>query len=108
MERDDYLTLKEVMDLLRISKSTAYNLVQKNKIPAVQIGGSWRISREGLIKFLNEDIDSKEQIIKILQDRIAELEKAELYARQRFNSFAVSTFSAQIGELEFCISLLKK
>jgi len=108
LERDDYLTLKEVMDLLRISKSTAYSLFQENKIPSVKIGGNWRVSRVELMNYLNKDVSSKEQIIKVIQSRIADLETAEIYARQRFNSFAASTFRAQIGELEFCIDLLKR
>ena len=40
------MTVKETAEYLRIPLPTVYYLVQRGKLPAVQIGGRWRIKRE--------------------------------------------------------------
>jgi excisionase family DNA binding protein len=42
------LTVKETAGYLRIPIPTVYYLVQRGKIPAVQIGGRWRIKKSTL------------------------------------------------------------
>ena len=42
------LTVKETADYLRIPIPTIYYLVQRGKIPAIQIGGRWRIKKSTL------------------------------------------------------------
>jgi excisionase family DNA binding protein len=42
------LTVKETAEYLRIPLPTAYYLVQRGKIPAIQIGGRWRIKKSAL------------------------------------------------------------
>ena len=42
------LTVKETAEYLRIPIPTVYYLVQRGKIPAIQIGGRWRIKRSSL------------------------------------------------------------
>src|SRR6201997_5272281 len=42
------LTVKETAEYLRISLPTVYYLVQRGKIPAIQIGGRWRIKKSAL------------------------------------------------------------
>jgi len=42
------LTVKETAEYLRIPLPTVYYLVQRGKIPAVQIGGRWRIKKSAL------------------------------------------------------------
>src|SRR6266446_994415 len=39
------LTVKETAEYLRIPLPTVYYLVQRGKIPAIQIGGRWRIKK---------------------------------------------------------------
>lgn len=53
---EQYLTVPEVAELLRLSEKTVYRLAQKNKLPAFKVGSAWR--------FLRRDIDSwaKEQV----------------------------------------------
>lgn len=48
------LTLEEVTDYLRLSKSTVYQLAQQGKIPALKIGGVWRFKRELLDDWIAE------------------------------------------------------
>jgi len=42
------LTVKETAEYLRIPLPTVYYLVQCGKIPAIQIGGRWRIKKSSL------------------------------------------------------------
>jgi excisionase family DNA binding protein len=42
------LTVKETAEYLRIPLPTVYYLVQRGEIPAIQIGGRWRIKKSAL------------------------------------------------------------
>lgn len=44
----DLLTVKETAEYLRIPVPTVYYLVQRGQLPAVQIGGRWRVKKEAL------------------------------------------------------------
>lgn len=44
------LTVKETAEYLRIPLPTVYYLVQRGQIPAIQIGGRWRIKKSSLDK----------------------------------------------------------
>ena len=46
----EYLTPKEVMNLLYIGKNTFYRLVHSGELPAIRIGRLWRVKREALLK----------------------------------------------------------
>ena len=47
---NEYLTPKEVMNLLYIGKNTFYRLVHSVELPAIRIGKLWRVKREALLK----------------------------------------------------------
>lgn len=47
---NEYLTPKEVMNLLYIGKNTFYRLVHSGELPAIRIGKLWRVKREALLK----------------------------------------------------------
>ena len=51
------LTVKETAEYLRIPLPTAYYLVQRGPIPAIHIGGRWRIKKS----FLDRDILREEK-----------------------------------------------
>ena len=42
----EFLTVKELQELLRVSKGTAYRLVQDGEIKAKVVGRQWRIPRK--------------------------------------------------------------
>lgn len=42
------MTVKETAEYLRIPPPTVYYLVQRGQLPAIQIGGRWRIKRDAL------------------------------------------------------------
>ncbi|UFJ62710.1 helix-turn-helix domain-containing protein [Anoxybacillus sediminis] len=48
-------TVKEAMEVLNLSKSTIYRLVENGTIKAVKIGGSIRIPQAELRRFILED-----------------------------------------------------
>lgn len=48
----DMLTIKDLCDLLEISRYTAYKLIKNNKIKYVEVGNKFLISKSSLIKFL--------------------------------------------------------
>ena len=56
-EMPDLLTVKETSNYLRIPLPTVYYLVQRGQLPAVQIGGRWRIKRD----LLDRDVLKKDQ-----------------------------------------------
>ena len=49
---DTFLTVREAAEVLRISKSKAYELVSSGELPHVRFGKVVRISRAGLLQWL--------------------------------------------------------
>jgi excisionase family DNA binding protein len=47
------LTVKETADYLRLPLSSLYYLVQRGQIPAIQIGGRWRIKKSSLNGYIS-------------------------------------------------------
>ena len=45
---NEYLTPREVMELLAIGKNTFYKMVQSGQLPAFRIGRQWRVRRDSL------------------------------------------------------------
>ena len=50
----DLLTIPELCDLLRITKSTAYTWVSRRKIPHLKLGRSVRFRRADALKLFRE------------------------------------------------------
>ena len=48
---NEYLTPREVMNLLYIGRNTFYKLVNSGELPAFRIGKLWRISRHALLEY---------------------------------------------------------
>lgn len=48
----DMLTIKDLCELLEISRYTAYKFIRNNKIKYVEIGNKFLISKSSLSKFL--------------------------------------------------------
>lgn len=51
-EKPDLLTLAEAMRFLRISERTAHRWIRAGILPAVKIGGRWRVPREALERLI--------------------------------------------------------
>lgn len=50
---NDLLTVMEMAELLKISRSKAYALIKENGFPIVKIGKCIRINKQELFKYLN-------------------------------------------------------
>ena len=50
--RDEILTVEELMELLYIGKNTAYDLLRSGQIKAFRIGKVWKVPREAITEFV--------------------------------------------------------
>jgi excisionase family DNA binding protein len=65
------LTVKETSEYLRIPLPTAYYLVQRGKIPAIQIGGRWRIKKSSLDRdVLRQDKQGQPTVLVVDDDLV--------------------------------------
>jgi putative molybdopterin biosynthesis protein len=53
--REQYYTLKEVRELLKISYITLYRWVQAGKIPAYKVGKQYRINKADYEEFIKSN-----------------------------------------------------
>ena len=51
----DVLTVREVCNVLRVSKTTAYRLLKTGQLSSRRIGSALRVSKESLINFIRND-----------------------------------------------------
>ncbi|MFC1870510.1 response regulator [Chloroflexota bacterium] len=64
------LNIKEAAAYLRISQSTIYKLVEKDKIPAKKVGGAWRFQRTMLDDWLKIRSTRHRETILVVDDDI--------------------------------------
>ena len=57
MNRDMFMTTKEVARYLRVDQYTIYRLVTQKKIPAFKIGNQWRFKRSILERWLKSKMN---------------------------------------------------
>ncbi len=50
----EYLSLKEVADLLRVSERTVHRLIKVRALPAAKIGGQWRVRKSDVDRLFPE------------------------------------------------------
>jgi excisionase family DNA binding protein len=63
-KREDIMTMDELAEYLKISKSTLYKLAVENKLPGTKIGKRWRFHRDAIDRWvqsgnLQGDSDTK-------------------------------------------------
>ena len=51
----ELLTVAEVAEQLRVSTMTVYRLIQREELPALRIGRSYRIAQDALTAYLQSD-----------------------------------------------------
>jgi len=49
---DDILTMDELAEYLKISKSTLYKLAMENKLPGQKIGKRWRFHKDAVDRWV--------------------------------------------------------
>lgn len=52
-------TLKEIEDLLHVTRRTLYNWIKSGKLKAFRIGKEWRVTREALQDFTQTGTEDK-------------------------------------------------
>src|SRR5467141_4867345 len=62
------LTVKETAKYLRILLPTVYYLVQRGQLPAIQIGGRWRIKKNALDKDILKEEKSGQPTVLVVDD----------------------------------------
>jgi excisionase family DNA binding protein len=60
IETFELLTVAEAATILRVSRATAYRLVESGGLPATRIGGSIRISRDDLLALITKPMRVEE------------------------------------------------
>lgn len=56
---DEIMSVKDTANYLNIKKQTVYRLVKKDKIPALKIGGQWKIKKGHLDKMFDQILQEK-------------------------------------------------
>ena len=51
-EPGDILTIDELADYLRISRSTLYKLAQEGRVPCQKVGRHWRFRKQAIDRWL--------------------------------------------------------
>lgn len=59
VEREDIMTMDELAEYLKISKSTLYKLTQEQKLPGQKIGKRWRFHKDAVDEWLKTAPKSK-------------------------------------------------
>ena len=78
----ELMTIKDTANYLRMSVSTVYKLVEKERIPASKVGGAWRFRKDTLDDWLDSQsrrtrgvvliVDDDARVRDVLRDIIAE------------------------------------
>lgn len=55
-EYPEIVTVKNLMDMLQICKSTAYSLINNKTVDAIRIGSDIRVIKKSIIEFINKGV----------------------------------------------------
>lgn len=56
---EEYLTVEEVAERLKVKKVTIYRMARTGKLPAMKFGKAWRISSSKLAEMFDRKLKSK-------------------------------------------------
>jgi excisionase family DNA binding protein len=97
----DLLTIKETAKYLRIPVPTAYYLVQRGKLPAIHIGGRWRIKKSSLDKDILKEDRSGQHTALVVDDDESLQNLFKLFLRKiGFSRVVVGTVKDALAALE--------
>jgi excisionase family DNA binding protein len=86
------LTVKETAEYLRIPVPTVYYLVQRGQLPAVQIGGRWRVKRDLLDRDVLHETESGQPTVLVVDDDEGVQEMFKLFLKKAgFSRVVVGT-----------------
>ena len=95
------LTVKETAKYLRIPLPTVYYLVQRGQLPAIQIGGRWRIKKNALDKDILKEEKSGQPTVLVVDDDESLQNLFKLFMKKiGFSRVVVGTVKEAISALE--------
>ena len=95
------LTVKETAKYLRIPLPTVYYLVQRGQLPAIQIGGRWRIKKNALDKDILKEEKSGQPTVLVVDDDESLQNLFKLFLKKiGFSRVVVGTVKEAIAVLE--------
>src|SRR4029078_11789755 len=95
------LTVKETAKYLRIPLPTVYYLVQRGQLPAIQIGGRWRIKKSSLDKEVLKEDKYGEPTVLLVDDDESLQNLFKLFLKKiGFSRVVVGTVKEAIAALE--------
>ena len=95
------LTVKETAKYLRIPLPTVYYLVQRGQLPAIQIGGRWRIKKNALDKDILKEEKSGQPTVLVVDDDESLQDLFKLFLKKiGFSRVVVGTVKEAISALE--------
>ncbi len=94
------LTVKETAEYLRIPLPTVYYLVQRGKIPAIQIGGRWRIKKSALDRDILRQDKQGQPTVLVVDDDLGLQDLFRTFLKQiGFSRVVVGTAKEAINSL---------
>jgi excisionase family DNA binding protein len=95
------LTVKETAEYLRIPLPTVYYLVQRGQIPAIQIGGRWRIKKTSLERDILRQEKQGQPTVLVVDDDPALQDLFKLFLKKiGFSRVVVGTAKDAISSLK--------
>jgi excisionase family DNA binding protein len=95
------LTVKETAKYLRIPLPTVYYLVQRGQLPAIQIGGRWRIKKTSLDKDILKEDKSGQPTVLVVDDDESLQNLFKLFLKKiGFSRVVVGTVKEALAALE--------
>jgi excisionase family DNA binding protein len=95
------LTVKETAKYLRIPLPTVYYLVQRGQLPAIQIGGRWRIKKDSLDKDVLKEDRSGQPTVLVVDDDLSLQNLFKVFLKKiGFSRVVVGTVKEAIAALE--------
>jgi excisionase family DNA binding protein len=99
-EGHNLMTVKETAQYLRIPLPTVYYLVQRGQLPAVQIGGRWRVKKDAVDRDVLRNGHHGQPTVLVVDDEEAIQNMYKLFLKkQGFSRLAVGTGKEALAAL---------
>ena len=101
VQMHNLMTVKETAEYLRIPLPTVYYLVQRGQLPAVQIGGRWRVKKDALDRDVLRNEEEGQPTVLVVDDDSGLQSMFKLFLKkQGFSRIVVGTGKEAITALQ--------
>lgn len=95
------MTVKETAEYLRIPLPTVYYLVQRGQLPAIQIGGRWRVKKDALDRDVLRAEEQGQPTVLVVDDDEALQSMFKLFLKKsNFSRLVVGTGKEALAALQ--------